>query len=74
MARAPRIEFPNAWYHIMNRGAGRRTIFPTDELKQKFLEFLSDIHSEYEIAVRSQIILRIKLRHCERDIELVRLF
>mgnify|MGYP005752944531 CR=1 FL=1 len=30
MARPLRIEYPGAWYHVMNRGAGRRTVFNTD--------------------------------------------
>ena len=31
MARPLRIEYENAWYHIMNRGAGHRDIFQNDD-------------------------------------------
>jgi hypothetical protein len=27
MPRPLRLEFENAWYHVMNRGAGKRNIF-----------------------------------------------
>jgi putative transposase len=30
MSRPLRIVYEGAWYHIMNRGAGRRTIFQAD--------------------------------------------
>lgn len=29
MSRPLRIEYPGAWYHVMNRGSGARRIFPT---------------------------------------------
>lgn len=28
MSRPLRIEYPGAYYHVMNRGRGRQTIFP----------------------------------------------
>jgi hypothetical protein len=28
MARATRVDFPGAWYPVLNRGIERRTIFP----------------------------------------------
>ena len=30
MSRPLRIEFKGAYYHVMNRGAGRQAIFPCD--------------------------------------------
>ena len=30
MARPLRIEYEGAWYHVMNRGANRRSIFLTE--------------------------------------------
>ena len=40
MSRPLRIEFKHAWYHVMNRGAGHRMIFNTDEQRQYFLSLL----------------------------------
>jgi REP element-mobilizing transposase RayT len=41
MARPLRIEFPGAWYHVMNRGARREAIFRSDEQRQYFLSLLA---------------------------------
>ncbi len=40
MARPLRIEYPGAWYHVINRGQGRREIFRTDEQREFFLSLL----------------------------------
>jgi putative transposase len=37
MARPPRIDFPNALYHVTSRGNGRQEVFWTDEDRQRFL-------------------------------------
>ena len=37
MPRPLRIEFENAWYHVMNSGVGRRDIFKTDKQRKIFL-------------------------------------
>ncbi|MBI4669620.1 MAG: transposase [Elusimicrobia bacterium] len=44
MARSLRIEFPGAWYHIINRGANRQNIFLSDQDRQRFLEILEECH------------------------------
>ena len=40
MARPLRIEYAGAWYHVMNRGAGRKAIFKTDEQRHYFLSLM----------------------------------
>lgn len=47
MARPLRIEFPGAWYHVMNRGASRRTIFRTNSHREFFLTLLGDTHEQF---------------------------
>ncbi len=42
MARPPRIDFPDALYHVTSRGNGRQQIFWTDDDRQRFLGQLSD--------------------------------
>lgn len=49
MARPLRIEYPDAWYHGMNRGAGHRWIFPDDLLREAFLSLLNDSHEMYAV-------------------------
>jgi len=43
MSRPLRIEFEGAWHHVMNRGAGRRVVFPSDLHRRLFLDLLGDI-------------------------------
>ena len=42
MARPPRIDFPDALYHVTSRGNGRQQIFWTDDDRQRFLGQLAD--------------------------------
>ena len=42
MARPPRIDFPNALYHVTSRGNGRATVFWSDDDRQRFLAQLAD--------------------------------
>jgi hypothetical protein len=42
MARPLRIEYPGAYYHVMNRGNRREDIFLTDKDCQVFLDGLAD--------------------------------
>ena len=41
MVWQPRIEFPNAFYHVMARGDRREPIFVDDEDRSMFLQTLS---------------------------------
>ncbi len=42
MARPLRIEYPGAWYHVMNRGSGRRWIFRSEAQRHYFLALLAE--------------------------------
>jgi hypothetical protein len=41
MPRPPRIDFPDAVYHVTSRGNGRAEIFWSDDDRQRFLGQLS---------------------------------
>jgi hypothetical protein len=41
MPRPPRIDFPDAVYHVTSRGNGRADIFWSDDDRQRFLAQLS---------------------------------
>jgi REP-associated tyrosine transposase len=51
MSRPLRIEFPNAWYHVMNRGAGYRNIFNNDTHRMIFVDLLSQITKMFQIEI-----------------------
>ncbi len=42
MSRPLRIEYPNAWYHVMNRGRRSEEIFFTDADRKAFLKVLQE--------------------------------
>ncbi len=49
MARPLRIEYPGAYYHVMNRGNRREDIFLTDKDRKVFLDGLTDSCETYSI-------------------------
>ncbi|MBE0433587.1 transposase, partial [candidate division WOR-3 bacterium] len=51
MARALRIQFPGAFYHVTCRGIERRQIFMDDADRNKFLELLSGSLETYQVVV-----------------------
>ena len=51
MSRPLRIEFPNAWCHVMNRGAGYRNIFYNDTHRMLFLDLLSQITKMFRVEI-----------------------
>ncbi len=57
MARPLRIEYPGAWYHVMNRGAGRRIIYPGNPLRESFLDLLQDIYERYAVCCHAYCLM-----------------
>lgn len=57
MARPLRIEFAGAWYHVMNRGAGRKCIYPSPAYFSLFLELLREIHERYHVQTHAYCLM-----------------
>jgi REP element-mobilizing transposase RayT len=57
MARAHRIKYKGAWYHVMNRGAGRKRIYHTEKDYEIFLELLKEITNRYHIAIHAYCLM-----------------
>jgi len=53
MARKPRIDFPGAWHHVMNRGARRAPIFRVDEHCGLFLDTVAATTETHELEVHA---------------------
>jgi len=51
MARPLRIEYSQAWYHVMNRGASGRAIFRSDQHRHLFLALLGEIVATFAVEV-----------------------
>jgi len=57
MARPLRIEYKNAYYHVMNRGAAYRDIFQHDTHRELFLELLREIHKMFGIEIHAYCLM-----------------
>lgn len=57
MSRPLRIEFPGAYYHVMNRGRGRQRIFHHREDYQRFLELLDEACRMWGVRVHAYCLL-----------------
>jgi REP element-mobilizing transposase RayT len=51
MPRPLRIEYEDAYYHVMNRGRGRKTIFDGDAYYNAFLETLKEAHQRFKLQI-----------------------
>jgi len=51
MSRPLRIEFPDAIYHVMNRGIARRNIFIETGDYEDFLKTIAETHELWGIEV-----------------------
>ena len=49
MARPLRVEYPGAYYHVINRGNNQEKIFKNDRDKEKFLEYLEIAGERFSI-------------------------
>ena len=57
MPRKPRLEYENAFYHVMNRGRGRQLIFHDDEYYLGFINILKDVHERFGCIIHSYCLM-----------------
>jgi len=57
MARPLRIEFPGAFYHVINRGNAGEKIFINDRDKETFLGYLEKAASRYDISIHTYCLM-----------------
>lgn len=57
MPRPLRIEYPDAWYHVLNRTEKRRPAFKTDEHKTVFLEVLQQTAETYGLEIHAYCLM-----------------
>jgi REP element-mobilizing transposase RayT len=57
MPRPLRIEYENAFYHVMNRGRGRAKIFHGDNYYLAFLETLSEVHTRFNCVIHAYCLM-----------------
>ena len=57
MSRPLRIEYPNAYYHVMNRGRARQRIFPDEEYYQTFLATIEEAYQRFSLLVHAYCLM-----------------
>lgn len=57
MSRQFRINYKNAWHHVMNRGAAFRNIFHSDKDREKFLSLLGKTTAQYNIEIHAYCLM-----------------
>lgn len=57
MARALRVEFPGAWYHVTARGNERRAISRSGADRRRFLELLEESSARFAIRVHAYVLM-----------------
>jgi len=57
MSRPLRIEYPGAFYHIINRGNAKEKIFLNDRDREKFLEYLKAALDRFSLIVHTYCLM-----------------
>ncbi len=57
MTRPLRVEYPDAYYHVINRGNNQEKIFKNDRDRQKFLEYLEIANERFAIIIHSYCLM-----------------
>lgn len=57
MPRPERIQFEHAFYHVMNRGRGRKAIFHGGEYHEDFLRTLAESHGRFDAIVHAYCLM-----------------
>ncbi len=57
MTRPLRIQYPNAWYHVMNRGRSRTKIFNTPEDYLVFIELLREASFQWKVKIAAYCLM-----------------
>ena len=58
MPRPLRIEYENAYYHVMNRGRARQRIFHDEDYFEAFLTTLSEAHQRFRVEMLCYCLMR----------------
>lgn len=57
MSRPLRIQYPDAWYHVMNRGRRGEKIFGGKKDYETFIELLKDVVDDYKVNIAAYCLM-----------------
>ena len=57
MPRPTRVQYPDAFYHVMNRGRGRQAIFHDEAYFRAFLDTLAESHERFDAIIHTYCLM-----------------
>ncbi|MFH1728435.1 MAG: transposase [Pseudomonadota bacterium] len=57
MPRPKRIEYEGAWYHVMNRGASKKSIFHSYDDRDYFLKLLGQVNDQWNLQAHAYCLM-----------------
>jgi len=57
MSRPLRIQYPGAWYHVMNRGRRGESVFLDKQDYSMFVELLKEVVDMYKVRVAAYCLI-----------------
>ncbi len=57
MSRPLRIEYEDAYYHVMNRGRGKQCIFPDERYYEQYLNCLNEAYKRFGIEIHAYCLM-----------------
>ena len=57
MSRPLRIQYPDAWYHVMNRGRRGEEVFEGKNDYNAFIDLLKDLVKEYKVNIAAYCLM-----------------
>ena len=57
MSRPLRIQYPDAWYHVMNRGRRSEEIFTGKTDYNAFIELLKELVEDYNVKIAAYCLM-----------------
>ena len=51
------MDYPGAWYHVMNRGIERRSVFLDDDERPSFLRLLASLEEQFGVEVHAYCLM-----------------
>ena len=57
MSRPLRIQYPDAWYHVMNHGRRSEKIFETNKDYWSFVDLLEELHEVFNVKIAAYCLM-----------------
>jgi hypothetical protein len=67
MSRPLRIQYPDAWYHVMNRGRRGEKVFGGKNDYNAFIDLLKELAEDYNVKIAAYCLIAKSLSFIDSD-------